>query len=96
MWLQMAKLFGKSFYREHGEKPNSLWVQAVARLQDHEIKKGLVNLAQDGLEFPANLSQFVAACQRSEPVRQLGVKYLEDSRNPGTMSLEDWRRQNDL
>ena len=90
----MAKLFGKAFYREHGAKPNSLWIQSVARLQDYEIKKGLVNLANDGLEFPANLSQFVAACRRSEPVRHLGVKYIEDQRESGTMSRKEWIERN--
>jgi len=90
VWVQLAEIFGKAFYREHAKTPPNLWVQAIDRLQDHEIIRGLANLANDNLQFPANLSQFVSACKRTPPVRQLGVKYLEDSRESGTMSRQDW------
>lgn len=80
VWAQLAELFGKAFYREHGEEPTPLWSRAIARLSDQQIAQGLANLANDGLEFPANLPQFVAACKRLPPVRQLGQKYLP---NPG-------------
>ncbi len=93
VWVQMAELFGKAFYRENGNSPSNLWVQAISRLQDYEIVRGLVNLANDNIQFPANLSQFVSACKRTAPVRQLGVKYLEDNREPGTMSFSDWKQK---
>lgn len=73
VWAQLAEMFGKAFYREHGTEPSPLWHQAVARLSDNQIAMGLANLANDGLEFPANLPQFVAACKRVPPVRQLGT-----------------------
>jgi len=74
VWVQMAEIFGKAFYREHSSEPSNLWIRAIARLHDSEIVRGLENMANDGLEFPANLSQFVAACKRITPAR--GIKYL--------------------
>lgn len=76
VWAQLGEMFGKAFYREHGQEPTPLWVGAVDRLPDQLIKNGLANLGNDGLGFPPNLSQFVAACKRQKPVRQLGVKLL--------------------
>jgi len=96
VWAQLAELFGKSFYREHGEVPSNLWVQAVNKLSDQQIARGLANLANDNLEFPANLSQFVAACKRLPPVRTLGVLQIEDQRPRGHMSYAGWKKQNDL
>ena len=63
VWLQLAYLFGNAHYREHGEKPNPAWVAAVENLTDEQIVAGMKNLAEQGLSFPANLSQFVAACK---------------------------------
>ncbi len=94
VWLQLAQLFGNGFYREHGDKPSNLWLQAVAKLQDYEIARGLANLANDNLQFPANLSQFVSASRRLPPVRYLGVKYIEDKRETGTMSRQEWIEKN--
>lgn len=68
VWVQLAELFGKAFYRENGDVPPKLWVQAINRLPDSHITKGLVNLANDGLEFPPNLSLFMEACRRQEPI----------------------------
>ena len=96
VWVQLGELFGKSFYREHGMEPTSLWMNAVSRLTDQEIMNGLANLANDALTFPANLSQFVSACKREKPVRFLGVKSLiEDKRNIGNMSRLEWMELND-
>ena len=64
VWLQLAYLFGNAHYREHGEKPNPAWVAAVENLTDEQIVAGMKNLAEQGLSFPANLSQFVAACTK--------------------------------
>ena len=94
VWAQLAEVFGKAFYREHGETPSKLWVAAVNRLTDDQIKRGLANLANDAMQFPANLSQFVAACKRLPPVRQLGVPQIEDKRPPGRMSYAEWKRKN--
>ena len=76
VWAQLAELFGKAFYREHGEFPGSLWQQAISRLTDQQLSIGLANLGNDGLQFPPNLSMFIEACKRQAPVRQLGVKLL--------------------
>lgn len=71
-------MFGNAFYREHGKSPSDLWHQSVAKLTDAQIARGLANLGNDDLRFPANLSMFVSACNR-EPEnpgpRLLGVEY---------------------
>lgn len=81
VWAQLGEMFGKAFYREHGDEPTTLWQQAISRLTDAQLSRGLANLANDGLEFPANLPQFVAACKKLPPVRHLGVKCLPVDNN---------------
>ena len=76
VWVQLSELFGKAHYRESGNTPPNLWIQAIKSLSDAQLMAGLANLGNDGLSFPPNLSQFIAACKRSKPVRQLGVKLL--------------------
>jgi len=76
--VQLAEMFGKSFYREMGDEPTVLWTQAIAGLRDDQLVLGLKNLAQDNLSFPPNLSQFVSACQRVPPRRFNGVKSLPE------------------
>ena len=79
VWVQLAEIFGKAHYRENGDSPSKLWVQAIERLSDVQLATGLANLGNDGLTFPANLSQFLEACKRSKPVRHLGVPLLPPS-----------------
>ncbi len=76
VWAQLGELFGKAFYRENGVEPAGLWVQTIGRLADGQLATGLANLGNAGLSFPPNLSQFIEACKREAPVRQLGVKLL--------------------
>lgn len=68
VWVQLVEMFGKSVFREYGDNPPSLWVQAIAKLSDKELSKGLANLGNAGLEFPPNLSQFIGACRKAEPL----------------------------
>lgn len=64
VWVQLAEMFGKAFYRENGDTPQKLWTQAIGRLTDDQLKHGLANLGNDGLAYPPNLSQFVVACKK--------------------------------
>ena len=95
VWVQLADMFGKSFHREHGEKPGELWKQAVWRLTDVQIASGLANLGNDDLAFAPNCSQFVAACKR-KPVKVDWVKTtaIEDKREPGKMPFAEWKESN--
>lgn len=68
VWVQLADIFGKAFFREHGEQPGPLWVQAIHRLTDSQIAQGLAKLGNDGLQFPPNLSMFIEAAKRPKPV----------------------------
>ena len=63
VWLQLADLFGNAHYREHGESPGPLWKEAIWKLTDVELARGLNNLAGQELKFPVNLPQFVTACK---------------------------------
>ena len=80
IWVQLAEMFGKAFYREMGSEPSSLWTTIISRLSDEQLTRGLKNLANDNLSFPPNLSQFASACNRIPPRRFNGVKSLP---NPG-------------
>lgn len=92
VWVQLAEMFGKAFYREHDDMPPRLWVQAIDRLTDSQIALGLANLGNADLRFPPNLSMFVSACKKQEPVRALGVKLLPMSDTEKQANAEKaWR-----
>ena len=90
VWQRLAEIHGARFLKEFGSAPNESWKRAIAKLTDHEIVRGLTNLAEDGLQHPPTLGQFVAACKRTPPVRYLGV---ETPRLPHQVSAEQ-RREN--
>jgi hypothetical protein len=76
VWAQLADMFGKAFFRENGSTPGRLWDMAIHRLTDQQLAAGLAKLGNDGLQFPPNLSMFIAACKYQPPVRHLGVPQL--------------------
>ena len=95
----LPRCSGKAFFRENGDNPPPLWQQAIDRLDDGQIRNGLVNLGNDDLAFPPNLSQFVSACKRVEaddtpPPYWGGTTLIEDKREPGTMSYAEWKEAN--
>jgi len=98
VWVQLAEVYGKALYREHGSEPPMLWKQAIERLADEEIQRGLINLAEEALAYPANLGQFVEACKYIPEGRPWlnPAKQIEDNRPTGTMSYAEWRRQNGI
>ena len=98
VWLQLAEMFSKSFLRENGDEPPMLWKQAIWKLTDEQIITGLGNLGNDDLQFPPNLSQFIAACKRPKPANAPywnKPKQIEDQRPSGRMSLAEWKKQNE-
>ncbi len=98
VWVQLAEVYGKALYREHGSEPPMLWKQAIERLSDTEIQRGLSNLADMALPYPANLGQFVEACQQIREGRPWlnQAKQIEDNRPMGNMSYAEWKRQNGI
>lgn len=74
VWLRLIEMFGGRMVREYGEDPPETWVMAIDRLQDRELTRALANLADDGLQHPPTLPQFVAAARRKPPVRYLGTE----------------------
>ncbi|MEL6300280.1 MAG: hypothetical protein AAFV47_09230 [Pseudomonadota bacterium] len=83
----MVRIYGKAFIREHGSEPNPAWVQAISRLGDQQIRRGLANLANQALAFPPNLGQFVAAAKTPPPQHMLGPSSYNPPRI-GDQSLE--------
>jgi hypothetical protein len=74
VWLAMAELYGPAFAAAYGDQPSQLWLAAIAGLSDEQCRNGLTTLAKQAREYPANLTQFVAACRPpSGPPRYLGV-----------------------
>ena len=96
VWVQLAEMFGNAFMRENGDTPTTLWKQAVWRLTNKQISAGLANLGNEGLAFPPNLSQFVAACKRPAPKKEwVKSTAIEDKRIPGKMSMAEWLKKNE-
>jgi hypothetical protein len=73
VWSSMVELYGPSFLTAYGESPSPIWTAAISDLTDEECRRGLTALAKQAREYPANLTQFVAACRPSPGVRYLGT-----------------------
>ena len=69
----MKQLYGVSFVTIQGETPSALWVTEIAKLTDIECRDGLGRLAGEKRQYPANLTEFVAACKPPKSVRYLGA-----------------------
>lgn len=69
VWNAMTELYGTAFVTAYGAAPSPLWLAAIERLSDDACRKGLTRLASEAREYPANLTQFVAACNYREPAR---------------------------
>lgn len=68
----MVELYGPAFLSAYGDRPSPLWRSAIGELTDDECRVGLTVLAKQAREYPANLTQFVAACRPQKLVRYLG------------------------
>jgi hypothetical protein len=82
VWLAMAELYGPAFAAAYGDKPSPLWSAAIGELTDDECRSGLTSLAREGRDYPANLTQFVAACRppKMGSPRYLGVPITDEQR----------------
>jgi hypothetical protein len=77
----MVELYGSAFVTAYGESPSPLWLAAIGELSDAECRAGLTRLAKQPREYPANLTQFVAACRPpSGSPRYLGTPITEEQR----------------
>ena len=43
VWVQLAEMYGKAMYRDHGKEPPTLWLEAFDRLTDNEIWRSSSN-----------------------------------------------------
>lgn len=78
----MAELYGPAFAAAYGDKPSPLWQAAISELSDDECRIGLTNLADEARDYPANLTQFVAACR---PQKSAGVRFLGNPITPADL-----------
>jgi hypothetical protein len=70
----MTELYGTAFLSAYGDHPSPLWTAAISELSDDQCRNGLTRLAREAREYPANLTQFVAACRpRTTSPQFLGV-----------------------
>jgi hypothetical protein len=76
----MVELYGPSFLTAYGDSPSPIWLVAIGELSDEECRQGFATLAKQAREYPANLTQFVAACrpQTGSP-RFLGTPTTPDA-----------------
>lgn len=88
VWSSMVELYGSAFTSAYGESPSPLWLAAISELSDDECRVGLTALAKQAREYPANLTQFVAACRP-----QKLVHYLGRPTTPERLMLEHPRRE---
>jgi hypothetical protein len=63
VWRSMVELYGPAFLTAYGDSPSPLWLSAIEKLTETECARGLATLADEAREYPANLTQFAAACR---------------------------------
>ncbi len=73
VWQALAEMFGRVFINSYGTVPPTTWEQAIRRLTDDQLRRGLTAIADEGRKFPPNLSEFVSACQTIPERRFNGV-----------------------
>lgn len=76
----MSELYGSAFKAAYGEAPTPIWERAIAELSDDQCRTGLNALAKQAREYPANLTQFLAACRPAPGVRYLGVPMTDEQK----------------
>lgn len=80
VWRAMTELYGSAFKAAYGDNPTPIWERAIAELTDDQCREGLTRLTKQSREYPANLTQFLAACKPVDGVRYLGVPLTEEQR----------------
>lgn len=80
VWRAMTELYGSAFKAAYGENPTHIWERAIAELTDEQCRDGLTRLTKQSREYPANLTQFLAACKPAEGVRYLGVPLTDEQK----------------
>jgi hypothetical protein len=77
----MTELYGSAFKAAYGPDPTPIWERAISQLTDEECRDGLGRLAKQPREYPANLTQFVAACRPpSSSPRYLGTPMTDEQK----------------
>lgn len=75
----MKAIYGTSFLTIYGEVPHPIWIAEIEKLTDKQARSGLTRLAREQREFPANLTEYLAACRGTQSPRFLGVPQSPES-----------------
>lgn len=68
-WAKMSEIYGGLWVKSFGKKPVRIWVKALAKFDDEQIKQGLGKCLKrkDATgkidKFPPNLAEFVQLCK---------------------------------
>ena len=68
VWSRLIEIYGSKWTSNYGSHPSKMWIEAIARLSDAEIKLGLQKLASKDSPWVVNLGQFQAACREGSDV----------------------------
>ena len=97
VWNAMKQLYGSAFLAAYGDAPTPIWAAAISELTDAQCRQGLASLAKQAREYPANLTQFLAACKPVQSPRFLGVpttgahlRKLLDVRRASPEAVDGW------
>lgn len=83
VWNAMTQLYGTAFLTIYGETPAVLWEAAISKLTDEQCRYGLTKLAEEARDYPANLTEFVAACKP----KSAGVRFLGNPAHADVLNL---------
>jgi len=59
-WASMGEIYGRRFFFEFGESPNSKWINALNRMTPDQVRMTLSDLFREGKDKPPTLPRFCA------------------------------------
>ena len=69
LWLRMTEIYGHKWTSAYGDKPLTIWANALGRFDNNQLKTGLEKMLENNIEWPPTLTEFMALCkpERIEP-----------------------------
>lgn len=91
VWRAGRQAFGSDWNAERGQEPPRVWIVALEKLQDSELRRGLLAFAEGQWTYPPNVGKFVQACRPDSAMTrawQARLEQAERERAESAKSLE--------
>jgi hypothetical protein len=66
VWSAMTQAFGRRWVTEMGDEPHGLWIEALRKVPEDQVRRGIDRLATFASPFMPTLGQFVELCMKAD------------------------------